>query len=78
MTDRLACKTVVISGVFSHHSREEYKRMIEQNGGKNTGSISSKTSFILAGDHMGPSKLEKAEKLGVPVIDEETFLSMIG
>lgn len=77
MTDRLAGKTVVISGVFSHHSREEYKRMIEQNGGKNTGSISSKTSFILAGDHMGPSKLEKAEKLGVPVIDEETFLSMI-
>ena len=77
MTDRLAGKTVVISGVFSHHSREEYKRMIEQNGGKNTGSISSKTSFILAGNHMGPSKLEKAEKLGVPVIDEETFLSMI-
>ena len=68
----------MISGVFQHHSRDEYKMMIEQNGGKNVGSISGKTSFILAGDNMGPSKLQKAEKLGIPLVDEDTFLEMIG
>ena len=76
-TDRLSGKSVVISGVFTHHSRDEYKRLIEQNGGKNVGSISGKTSFILAGDNMGPSKLEKAQSLGVEIVDEETFLRMI-
>lgn len=74
---KLAGKSIVISGVFTHHSRDEYKRIIEQNGGKNVGSISGKTSFILAGDNMGPAKLQKAEKLGVPIVDEETFLEMI-
>lgn len=74
---RLSGKSIVISGVFSKHSRDEYKSIIEQNGGKNVGSISSKTSFILAGENMGPSKLQKANKLGVPIIDEETFLTMI-
>ena len=76
-TDRLSGKSVVISGVFTHHSRDEYKRLIEQNGGKNVGSISGKTSFILAGDNMGPSKLEKAQSLGVEIVDEEAFLRMI-
>ena len=70
-------KSIVISGVFTRHSRDEYKRIIEQNGGKNVGSISGKTSFILAGDNMGPAKLQKAEKLGVPIVDEDTFLEMI-
>lgn len=74
---RLLGKSIVISGVFSKHSRDEYKSIIEQNGGKNVGSISSKTSFVLAGENMGPSKLQKANKLGVPIIDEETFLAMI-
>lgn len=74
----LAGKTVVISGTFEHHSRDEYKKLIEDNGGKNTGSISKKTSFILAGDGMGPSKREKAEKLGIPIVTEEEFLAMIG
>ena len=69
--------TVVISGVFSHHSRDEYKLIIEQHGGKNSGSISSKTSFVLAGDNMGPAKLQKAEKLGVRIVSEEEFLKMI-
>ena len=76
-TDKLAGKKIVISGVFAKHSREEYKAMIEQNGGKNVGSISGKTSFILAGENMGPSKLQKAEKLGVQIVDEDTFLSML-
>lgn len=76
-TDKLAGKSIVISGVFAHHSRDEYKQMIEQNGGKNVGSISGKTSFILAGDNMGPAKLQKAEKLGIQIVDEETFLKMI-
>ena len=69
--------SIVISGVFTHHSRDEYKAIIEQHGGKNVGSISSKTSFILAGDNMGPSKLQKAEKLGVKIVNEEEFLSML-
>jgi DNA ligase (NAD+) len=76
-TDKLDGQTIVISGVFSQHSREEYKLMIERNGGKNSGSISSKTSFVLAGDNMGPAKLEKAQKLGVRIVDEETFLKMV-
>lgn len=77
-SDRLSGKSIVISGVFTKHSRDEYKALIEKNGGKNVGSISGKTSFILAGDNMGPSKLQKAEKLGVPLVDETTFLEMIG
>ncbi len=77
-SDKLKDKTVVISGVFSLHSRDEYKAMIEQHGGKNSGSISKKTDFVLAGENMGPSKLEKAQNLGIPIIDENEFLSMIG
>jgi len=69
--------SIVISGTFSSHSRDEYKTMIERNGGKNVGSVSAKTSFILAGENMGPEKLKKAEKLGVKLVDEKTFLSMI-
>lgn len=76
-TDKLAGKSIVISGVFAQHSRAEYKAMIEQHGGINVSSISSKTSFILAGRDMGLAKLEKAQKLGVPIVDEETFLGMI-
>lgn len=74
----LVGKTVVISGTFEHYSRDEYKKLIEDNGGKNTGSISKKTSFILAGEGMGPSKREKAEKLSIPIVTEEDFLAMIG
>ena len=70
-------KSIVISGVFTHHCRDEYKEIIEQNGAKNVGSISSKTSFILAGDNMGPSKLEKAQKLGIQIINEDEFLAML-
>lgn len=77
VTDKLAGKSIVISGVFAQHSRDEYKMMIEQHGGKNVGSISGKTSFILAGENMGPSKLQKAEKLGIPIVSEEEFLQMI-
>ena len=76
-SDRLAGQSIVISGVFQHHSRDEYKLLIEQHGGKNVGSISSKTSFILAGDNMGPSKLEKARKLGIRIFSEDEFLGMI-
>ena len=76
-TDRLAGQAIVISGVFARHSRDEYKALIEKHGGKNTGSISAKTSFILAGDNMGPAKLEKARKLGVRIVDEDEFLRMI-
>lgn len=77
-SEKLSGKSIVISGVFAKHSRDEYKALIEKNGGKNVGSISGKTSFILAGENMGPSKLQKAEKLGVPLVDEATFLEMIG
>jgi DNA ligase (NAD+) len=73
----LAGLSIVISGTFSKHSRDEYKSMIEMNGGKNVGSVSAKTSFILAGENMGPEKLKKAEKLGVKLVDEDMFLSMI-
>ena len=76
-TDKLLGKKIVISGVFAKHSREEYKAMIEQNGGKNVSSISSATSFILAGENMGPAKLEKARKLGIDIINEDQFLEMI-
>ena len=76
-SDKLAGLSIVISGVFQHHSRDEYKLLIEQNGGKNVGSISGKTSFILAGDNMGPSKLQKAEKLGIRIVNEDEFLEMI-
>lgn len=78
LTDLLGGKTFVISGVFSRHSRDEYKALIEKNGGKNSGSISKKTDYVLAGENMGPAKLEKAQKLGVPIIDENEFLAMIG
>ena len=77
LSTKLEGLSIVISGVFQHHSRDEYKLMIEQNGGKNVGSISGKTSFILAGDNMGPSKLQKAEKLGIRIVNEEEFLEMI-
>ena len=76
-SDKLAGQSIVISGVFQHHSRDEYKALIEQHGGKNVGSISGKTTFILAGDNMGPSKLEKARKLGVRIVGEDEFLQMI-
>lgn len=76
-TDKLAGKKIVISGVFAKHSREEYKAMIEQNGGKNVSSISSATSYVFAGDNMGPAKLEKARKLSIPIINEEEFLAML-
>lgn len=77
-TEILKGQSIVISGVFVHHSRDEYKEMIESNGGKNVGSVSKSTSFILAGDNMGPSKLEKAQKLGVRLVSEDEFLAMLG
>ncbi len=78
VSDRLAGKSVVISGTFAHHSRDEYKELIEANGGKNVSSISKKTDYVLAGENMGPAKLQKAESLGIPLITEEQFLEMIG
>ena len=71
-------KTFVISGTFAHHSRDEYKALIETHGGKNVGSVSGKTDYIIAGDNMGPAKLEKANKLGIKIISEDDFLRMIG
>lgn len=76
-TDLLQGKSFVISGVFALHSRDEYKAMIEFNGGKNVGSISKKTDYVLAGDNMGPAKREKAASLGIPIIDEQQFLAML-
>ena len=76
-SDKLAEMSIVISGTFSHHSRDEYKAMIEANGGKNVGSVSKKTSFILAGENMGPEKRKKAEDLGIPLKTEEEFLEMM-
>ena len=76
-TEILKGKTIVISGVFNRHSRDEYKEMIEKNGGKNVGSVSKSTTFILAGENMGPSKLEKAQKMGVPLMNEDEFLAML-
>lgn len=75
--DKLMGKTIVISGTFSHHSRDEYKELIEKEGGKNAGSISKKTSFVLAGENMGPAKLEKCKVLGIPIVSEDEFLKMI-
>lgn len=77
VSDRLVGQSIVISGVFTKYSRDEYKQLIEQHGGKNVGSISAKTSFILAGASMGPAKLEKAKKLKIPVLSEEDFLGLI-
>lgn len=77
VSDRLAGKSIVISGTFAHNSRDGYKELIEANGGKNVGSISKKTDFILAGDNMGPAKLEKAQKLGITIVGEDEFLDMI-
>lgn len=76
-SDKLKGKSIVISGTFTHHSRDQYKALIEQNGGKNVGSISKKTDMVLAGENMGPTKLEKATALDIPIVDEDTFLSMI-
>jgi DNA ligase (NAD+) len=76
-SDTLKGLSIVISGVFEKHSRDEYKEIIERNGGKNVGSVSKSTSFILAGANMGPAKLEKAEKLGVRIVAEDEFLTMI-
>ena len=76
-TDRLNGQSIVISGVFAHHSRDEYKAMIEKHGGKNVGSISAKTSFILAGENMGPAKLEKAQKFGIRIVSEDEFLELV-
>lgn len=76
-TDKLNGQSIVISGVFARHSRDEYKELIEKHGGKNVGSISSKTSFILAGENMGPAKLEKAHKLGIKILSEDEFLALI-
>lgn len=76
-TNKLDGAAVVISGVFKLHTRDEYKVLIEQNGGRNTGSISAKTNYILAGDNMGPAKLEKAQKLGVKILNEEEFLELL-
>ena len=78
LSDRLAGKSVVISGTFARHSRDEYKALIAAHGGKNVGGVSSKTDYLLAGDNMGPAKLEKAGKLGVRIITEDEFLTMIG
>ena len=77
-SDTLQGQSVVVSGVFRHHSRDEYKALIEQHGGRNVGSISAKTSFVLAGENMGPAKLEKASRLGIRILSEEEFLSLIG
>lgn len=77
LSDALQGKSFVISGVFARHSRDEYKNMIEAHGGKNVGSISGKTDYVLAGDNMGPAKLEKARKLSIPIISEDDFLAMI-
>ena len=76
-SDKLAGMNIVISGVFANHTRDDYKAMIEKHGGKNVSSISSKTTFVLAGEKMGPSKLQKAESLGVKIVDEDTFLKML-
>jgi len=76
-TEKLVGLNIIISGTFEKHSRDELKKMIEKNGGKNVGSISKKTSYMLAGNNIGPSKLEKVNKLGIPMISEDDFLQMI-
>ena len=77
VSNKLEGKKIVISGVFEHHSRDEYKRIIEQHGGKNVSSISANTDFVFAGENMGPAKLEKARKLQIPIISEQQFLDLI-
>jgi DNA ligase (NAD+) len=77
LSGKLEGKTIVISGIFKHHTREEYKEIIEKQGGRNSTSISGNTSFILAGENMGPSKKEKADGLGIPFMDEKEFLRLI-
>lgn len=76
-SNKLEGLSFVISGTFSNHSRDELKSLIEQNGGKNVGSISSKTNYVLAGENMGPAKLDKAKKLGIKIISEDEFIAMI-
>ena len=76
-SEKLKDLSFVVSGVFSKFSRDDLKKTIEQNGGKNIGSISGKTSFVLAGENMGPEKLKKAEKLGIPILSEHDFIKMI-
>ncbi|MGN1259894.1 MAG: BRCT domain-containing protein, partial [Alloprevotella sp.] len=77
LSDKLSGKSIVISGTFHHHSREEYKALIEKHGGKNVSSISGKTSFVLAGEGMGPAKLAKAQSLGIPILQENDFLALL-
>jgi len=77
ISDKLAGKTFVVSGIFNHFSREEIKHLIEKHGGQNLGSISSQTHYLIAGEKMGPAKKAKAEKLGIPVITEDQFEEMI-
>ncbi len=77
VSDKLAGKSIVISGVFQNFSRDEIKAMIEKHGGNNVSSISSKTDYVVAGENMGPSKQEKARKLNIPILSEEEFLKMI-
>ena len=77
ISETLAGKTFVISGIFNLHSREELKDMILQHGGKNSASISARTDYILAGENMGPGKYQKAQKLDIPIITEEQFLAML-
>ena len=76
-SEKLKGQIIVISGTFAHHSRDEYKALIEQHGGKNSGSISGKTSFILAGENMGPAKMEKAAQLGIRLLNEDEFLKLL-
>ena len=76
-SEKLSGISIVISGTFEKHSRDELKNMIEQHGGKNVASVSAKTTYLLAGENIGPSKLEKAEKLGIKIISEEEFLQLI-
>ena len=78
LSDVFSGKNIVISGVFTRFSRDEIKDLVESHGGKNAGSISAKTSYVVAGENMGPAKLEKARQLNIPILDEEEFLKMIG
>ena len=77
LSDKLKGKSVVVSGVFDKHSRKELKDLIEKHGGKNVSSISKKTTFVLAGNNVGPSKRDKAEVLGIPLISEQEFINLI-
>ena len=77
LSDKLQDKIIVISGVFTQYSRDEIKAMVEQHGGKNAGSISAKTHYVVAGENMGPAKLEKAKQLNIPILSEADFLALI-